>query len=121
MSKRPHGGFICPPGAGFGRFGGGFDYMAGEFDKVEGGFQLWREDISFCSIPSVKSTLPGYQRQGIASALMAKMMLEAKEKGYQYSILHSSERGKVVYERLGYSVAYWFKRYLLRSKDVGLN
>ncbi|MHA2504123.1 MAG: GNAT family N-acetyltransferase [Candidatus Kariarchaeaceae archaeon] len=66
------------------------------------------------------STLPEYQRQGIASALMAKMMLEAKEKGYQYSILHSSERGKVVYERLGYDTAFWFKRYLLRPADVGL-
>jgi len=66
------------------------------------------------------ATLPGHQRKGLASALMATMMLEAKEKGYQYSILHSSERGKVVYERLGYDVAFWFKRYLLRPSDVGL-
>lgn len=66
------------------------------------------------------ATLPGYQRKGLASALMATLMLEAKDKGYQYSILHSSERGKVVYERLGYEVAFWFKRYLMRPIDVGL-
>ena len=66
------------------------------------------------------ATLPEYQRKGFATALMVTIMKEARDKGYQYSILHSSDKGKYVYEQLGYKVKFWFKRYLLRPKDVGL-
>jgi len=66
------------------------------------------------------ATLPEYQGQGIATALMSKLLLDAKQRGYQYSILHSSKRGKKLYENLGYRVNFWFDRYLLRPTDVGL-
>lgn len=65
-------------------------------------------------------TLPDYRHRGIATSLMASCMLDAIEKGYQYSILHSSEKGKKVYTRLGYEDFFTFKRYLLRPDDVGL-
>ncbi|MHA2170963.1 MAG: GNAT family N-acetyltransferase [Candidatus Kariarchaeaceae archaeon] len=64
------------------------------------------------------ATVPAYRGKGLASALMAACMLDALDRGYQYSILHSSSKGHSVYEKLGYEDYFVFKRYLLRPQDV---
>ena len=66
------------------------------------------------------ATLPNYRGRGLAESLTSACMLDALNGGYQYSILHSSSKGHSVYEKLGYTDYFIFKRYLLRPEDVGL-
>jgi len=47
-------------------------------------------------------TLPEYRRQGIATELMNKLKLDAKERNVAKLQLHASDMGKLVYEKLGY-------------------
>lgn len=66
------------------------------------------------------ATLKPQRGRGLATSLMSKCLLDAQDRGYRYSILHSSAKGKSIYEQLGYEVIFTFQRYLLRPADVGL-
>lgn len=66
------------------------------------------------------ATLPQFRGKGLAKALMASCHRDAIEKGFRYSILHSTTMGHPLYEKLGYKDYFTFKRYLLRPTDVGL-
>jgi ribosomal protein S18 acetylase RimI-like enzyme len=48
------------------------------------------------------STLPGYRRKGIGLALTLATMHAAKQSGFKYCILQSSESGLHVYEQAGF-------------------
>jgi GNAT superfamily N-acetyltransferase len=45
---------------------------------------------------------PGYRRQGLATALMTKMLVEDHRLGVEASVLLSSHAGAGLYPRLGY-------------------
>ncbi len=47
-------------------------------------------------------TEPGYRRQGIAHQLMQTMISWCKQQGFARITLHASERGKPLYESLGF-------------------
>ncbi len=58
------------------------------------------------------STLPAYQRRGIATALTLRALDDALELGRQYAALTSSTEGYPVYERLGFQEVCRFTRYV---------
>ena len=70
-----------------------------------------REDD--CSIWLV-ATVPSARGQGLASALMAHALADAKERGCTTSTLQATDRGRPVYERLGYrslgEIQMWERR-----------
>jgi GNAT superfamily N-acetyltransferase len=56
---------------------------------------------SFCWLGLV-ATLPGWERRGYASALSVRVSEWAKERGCRTVALDASEKGRPVYERLGF-------------------
>jgi GNAT superfamily N-acetyltransferase len=46
---------------------------------------------------------PKYRRRGLAQALMAECMNEARRRGIRVVALHASEKGHPVYEKLGFT------------------
>ena len=48
-------------------------------------------------------TLPAYRRQGIASALIERLLGEAEERGVKVINLHATPAGKAVYEKFGFT------------------
>jgi hypothetical protein len=75
-----------------------------------------------CGVAGVYNvaTIPSARKKGIANSIMAKCLLDSVEKGYQYSILHSTAKGRSIYLKLGYEEKFIFNRYLLRPTVVGL-
>ena len=60
------------------------------------------------------ATVPSARRKGIGAYITAAPLLDAKERGYEVSILHATKMGFPVYERLGYreickKVTYYWK------------
>lgn len=47
-------------------------------------------------------TLPEYRRRGLASELFAKVIEEARERGYTRLALHATQDGRKVYEKFGF-------------------
>lgn len=47
-------------------------------------------------------TLPSHRRKGIASALLEKIICEARSAGYSIAMLHSSSDGKYLYPKFGF-------------------
>lgn len=45
---------------------------------------------------------PSYRRLGLGAALMAAMLLDDQELGYEWSVLAASQAGALLYPRLGY-------------------
>ena len=66
-----------------------------------------------CSIWLV-ATVPAARGQGLASALMAHALADAKERGCTTSTLQATDLGRPVYERLGYrslgEIQMWERR-----------
>lgn len=58
------------------------------------------------------STLPAYQRRGIASALTCYALEDARELGCRYAALTSSPEGYPVYRRLGFEEVCKISRYI---------
>jgi GNAT superfamily N-acetyltransferase len=56
---------------------------------------------SFCWLGLV-ATLPGWERRGLATRLSARISEWAKERGCRTVALDASEKGRAVYERLGF-------------------
>jgi GNAT superfamily N-acetyltransferase len=56
---------------------------------------------SFCWLGLV-ATLPGWERRGLATRLSARISEWAKERGCRTVALDASEKGRPVYERLGF-------------------
>lgn len=54
-----------------------------------------------------------YAGKGLASSLMAKLLLDAYNHGFQYSIVHSTPSGKPLYNKLGYEEKFTFQRFTL--------
>jgi ribosomal protein S18 acetylase RimI-like enzyme len=48
------------------------------------------------------ATIPAAQRQGIGAAITLKPLLDAREMGYRYAVLFSTEAGLRVYQRIGF-------------------
>ncbi len=48
---------------------------------------------------------PKYRRRGLAQALMAECMNEARRRGIRVVALHASEKGQPVYEKLGFTTS----------------
>jgi GNAT superfamily N-acetyltransferase len=60
------------------------------------------------------ATVPSARGRGIGAYITAAPLLDAREKGYEVSILHATKMGFPVYERLGYreickKVTYYWK------------
>jgi GNAT superfamily N-acetyltransferase len=62
------------------------------------------------------ATLPAAQRKGIGAAITLQPLLVAREMGYRYGVLFSTEMGQPVYERIGFRLLPGrINRYLWRS------
>jgi ribosomal protein S18 acetylase RimI-like enzyme len=62
------------------------------------------------------ATLPRAQRRGIGSAITLKPLLEARDAGYIYAVLFSTEEGQPVYRRIGFEDTGWrLNRYMWRA------
>jgi ribosomal protein S18 acetylase RimI-like enzyme len=48
------------------------------------------------------ATDPARRRRGIASALMRRLLADARERGFAWCVLQSSSGGQPLYERLGF-------------------
>jgi ribosomal protein S18 acetylase RimI-like enzyme len=48
---------------------------------------------------------PDYRRRGLAQALMAECMDEARRRGIRIVALHASKKGQPVYEKLGFTTS----------------
>jgi GNAT superfamily N-acetyltransferase len=48
---------------------------------------------------------PEYRRRGLAQALMAECMDEARRRGIRVVALHASQKGQPVYEKLGFTAS----------------
>jgi ribosomal protein S18 acetylase RimI-like enzyme len=63
-------------------------------------------------------TVPAARGQGIGGAITLKPLLDAREMGYRYAVLFSSEMGIRTYERLGFRhCGIRINRYLWRKGD----
>jgi GNAT superfamily N-acetyltransferase len=63
------------------------------------------------------ATVPPARGQGIGAAITLKPLLEARELGYRYAVLFSTEMGVPVYERIGFELTNArINRYLWRNE-----
>jgi GNAT superfamily N-acetyltransferase len=63
------------------------------------------------------ATLPAAQRKGIGAAITLKPLLHARELGYRYGVLFSTELGLPVYKRIGFKeTGGKINRYMWRSQ-----
>lgn len=63
------------------------------------------------------ATVPAVRGQGIGGAITLKPLLEARELGYRYAVLFSTEMGVHVYERIGFKLTNArINRYLWRNE-----
>ena len=49
-------------------------------------------------------TLPAFRKQGLSERLMQHIIEELKKRNISYVFLRTSEQGKAIYERLGFTV-----------------
>ncbi len=56
-------------------------------------------------------TAPEFRRKGIAQAMVYHILNEAKNKGYNISILQASEMGHQLYKKIGFKEYYYTKIY----------
>ena len=56
--------------------------------------------------------LPEYRKRGIGTALTMEPLYQAKKKGYEISILSSSESGFKIYSQIGYKECCKFNQYI---------
>ena len=62
------------------------------------------------------ATIPAAQGQGIGAAISLKPLLDARDKGYHYGVLFSTEMGVRVYQRIGFRLTdVRINRYLWRN------
>jgi len=83
VRTQPDGWFVVDDGGEIVAMAGGLAYGA------------------FCWLGLV-ATLPGWERRGYASALSVRVSEWAKERGCRTVALDASEKGRAVYERLGF-------------------
>ena len=63
------------------------------------------------------ATLPAVQGKGIGAAISLKPLLDARDKGYHYGVLFSTEMGIRVYQRIGFRLTNArINRYLWRNQ-----
>lgn len=62
-------------------------------------------------------TLEAYRRRGIASALVATSLWDAKESGYRHAILQASQEGFGIYSRIGFYETGSYTEYKLPKKS----
>lgn len=57
--------------------------------------------------------MPEHRRQGLGSIITAAPLAEARRRGYRVAVLHATEMGYPVYQRLGFedgcAVALWLR------------
>jgi ribosomal protein S18 acetylase RimI-like enzyme len=58
------------------------------------------------------ATLPSARRRGIGSAVTGAALSEAVRRGCRLAVLHSSQQGKGLYHRLGFTTVCYFHEYL---------
>jgi GNAT superfamily N-acetyltransferase len=64
------------------------------------------------------ATLPSARGKGIGAAITLKPLLKAREMGYRYGVLFSTEMGVRVYERIGFKLTNArINRYLWRNEQ----
>ena len=64
------------------------------------------------------ATVPKARRMGIGGAITLKPLLDARNSGYSYAVLFSTEMGIRVYERLGFQMTdVRLSRFLWRNPD----
>ena len=62
------------------------------------------------------ATVPSARGKGIGAAITLKPLLEARDDGYIYAVLFSTEMGKSVYQRIGFRMTdVRINRYLWRK------
>ena len=49
------------------------------------------------------ATLPQAQRNGLAAAILKRLLLDARERGQTTASLQASQKGRPLYERLGFT------------------
>jgi GNAT superfamily N-acetyltransferase len=97
-------------------------YLALVGDEVVGSGSLWfmpqepRPGAAGREIPYLMSmyTRPENQRQGIASAIVLRLVTVARRSGAARVTLHAADQGRPVYERLGFEptaeMRLWLRR-----------
>lgn len=63
------------------------------------------------------ATVPGYRGKGLAAAIVARMLTEARERGMRTGTLQASAAGSPVYQRLGFSDVGFIELWELRKSD----
>lgn len=59
-------------------------------------------------------TLARHRRQGVARAVMSRLLLDAHVRGESSAILHATEMGHPLYRSMGFEDRFVFRRFLLR-------
>lgn len=63
------------------------------------------------------ATLPGHQGKGLASAIMARLLADSRERGMRTGSLQASAAGAPVYGRLGFSDVGFIELWELRKSE----
>lgn len=63
------------------------------------------------------ATMPWARRRGLGTLLTLQPLLDARDMGYQYGVLHASAMGEPVYEKMGFETIcdFWFYRWSPKS------
>ncbi|MFA9400848.1 MAG: GNAT family N-acetyltransferase, partial [Acidobacteriota bacterium] len=61
------------------------------------------------------ATVPGHQCQGLAAAIVARLLTDSRDRGIRTGTLQASTAGAPVYERLGFSDVGFIELWELRK------
>jgi predicted GNAT family acetyltransferase len=85
--------------------------------EQDGRVVAWGRSIQRCKSAAYVAglyTIEAYRRQGIASALMQRLLADDAAAGARYSVLLASGTGYPLYQRLGYVPLGWLYLFTLK-------
>ena len=77
---------------------------------------VWNTHLSEVASVDAVATVPSARGKGIGATITIKLLLDAREDGYIYAVLFSTEMRKSVYQRIGFRmIDVSINRYLWRN------